>query len=81
VLYDRFSPSLQQSYAHCKAQVLHKLRELVDLLFTVDHTGGNGGKSTLADARTAYGLLLRATKLQSSLHYKTIAEQVSSLLC
>ena len=52
----------------------------MDLLFTVDHTGGNGGKSTLADAQTAYGLLLRATKLQSSLHYKAIAEQVSSML-
>ena len=65
--------SLQQLYAHCKAQVLHKLRELVELLFTVDHSGS---RATLADARTAYGLLLRATKLQSSLHYKVIAEQV-----
>ena len=68
---------LQQSYAQCKVLVLHKLKESMERLFTLDHTNGNGGETTVADIKTAYGLLLRATKLPGALHYKVIAEQVS----
>ena len=49
----------------------------MERLFTLDHTNGNGSETTLADIKTAYGLLLRATKLPGALHYKVIAEQVS----
>ena len=49
----------------------------MERLFTLDHTNGNGGETTIADIKTAYGLLLRATKLPGALHYKVIAEQVS----
>ena len=49
----------------------------MERLFTLDHTNGNGGETTVADIKTAYGLLLRATKLPGALHYKVIAEQVS----
>lgn len=72
-----FLSILQQSYAQCKALVLHKLKESMERLFTLDHTNGNGGETTVADIKTAYGLLLRATKLPGALHYKVIAEQVS----
>ena len=56
---------------------MHKLKESMERLFTLDHTNGNGGETTVADIKTAYGLLLRATKLPGALHYKVIAEQVS----
>ena len=72
-----FLSILQQSYAQCKALVLHKLKESMERLFTLDHTNGNGSETTVADIKTAYGLLLRATKLPGALHYKVIAEQVS----
>lgn len=49
----------------------------MEKLFTLDRTNGNGGETTPADIKTAYGLLLRATKLPGALHHKAIAEQVS----
>ena len=56
---------------------MHKLKESMEKLFALDRTNGNGGETTLADIKTAYGLLLRATKLPGALHHKAIAEQVS----